>query len=464
VGVLPAFLRTVLAWHPAGVWAAITAGIELRFNARAFRRTKAHWEVTSGWLCNLVLLAPGLAKLRNNFHDTLQSTSALVSGPAGSPSVERASGPANTTRRCPSCRSQMEVGTRGEGTVGACARCAGADGSGKPAARIRAPPSERRAQESCFLAGRSSQSQTDMASILRPLADRQRLRYRQVGPMSECIHASLAAQGFQRDNSSSDWVLAWGSSLPEEKFAAMRPDQAHNHIPGSSRLRASLFRVSLSRATRPSLPSPQMLKYSSHTLLHAFHFLPLRRATSSLPAGWSKLNNKGVLAEVAEACRAKGQKVANNVPQSWVLPAGAQSLAKDQAAGGGPYILKPIGGTRGKGIKLFKQFSDGELKRLSRVVVQVCRKRAPFTAREPHAIEPGLQRSFALFFFASAVLRSFALPCALFFCVGGFACGAARRHARERARRAHDALVLQRYTPDPHPKPETRNPHPKPET
>ena len=215
------------------------------------------------------------------------------------------------------------------GTGGACGCCASAGNPVKPAARIRAPPSERRGDGSGLLARRSSQSQTDMASILRPLADRQRLRYRQVGPMSECIRASLAAQGFQRDDSSSDWVLAWGSSLPDEKFAAMRPNQAHNHIPG-----------------------------------------------------WSKLNNKGILAEVAEACRARGQKVANNVPQSWVLPAGAQSLAKDQAAGGGPYILKPIGGTRGKGIKLFKQFSDEELKRLSRVVLQVCRKQAAYEAKE----------------------------------------------------------------------------------
>ncbi len=46
---------------------------------------------------------------------------------------------------------------------------------------------------------------------------------------------------------SSEWTLAWGSTLPEANLAQMRRDQAHNHIPG-----------------------------------------------------WDKLNNKGVLAEMAE--------------------------------------------------------------------------------------------------------------------------------------------------------------------
>ena len=250
-----------------------------------------------------------------NFHGTLD----LVSSAARTPpdgGADRSAAEHVPRRVCPQC------GARGEDTASKnirCSRCcAGLQAkrrvlsSFKPAAGEARGPIDCRAENK-----RTGDTRADLGSVLYPLANRRPLRYKQVGPMSECIRASLSAQGFLRDDSSCEWVLAWGSSLPDAKFAAMRADQAHNHIPG-----------------------------------------------------FSKLNNKGMLAEVAESCRAKGQKVANNVPQSWVLPTGMHSLAKDNAAGGGPYILKPIGGTRGKGIKLFKEFSEEQLKGLSRVVVQ----------------------------------------------------------------------------------------------
>jgi hypothetical protein len=54
-------------------------------------------------------------------------------------------------------------------------------------------------------------------------------------------------------------------------------------------------------------------------------------------------------------------------------------LLRDSAAGGGPYIVKPIGGTRGRGIRVLAQINEEDIKGVSRVVVQRYIK-------EPHLI------------------------------------------------------------------------------
>ena len=161
-------------------------------------------------------------------------------------------------------------------------------------------------------------SASDIVAILWPLAKEKYVGYIQVGPMSECIRGILAAQGFQRLCATADnWTLAWGSTMPEDCIARMNSKQAHNHIPG-----------------------------------------------------WDKLNNKGMLAEIGEKCRAHDQKLADNLPKSWVLPGGMKNLLRDSACGGGPYIMKPIGGTRGRGIKLYTELTEEHLNGVSRVVVQ----------------------------------------------------------------------------------------------
>jgi len=86
--------------------------------------------------------------------------------------------------------------------------------------------------------------------------------------------------------------------------------------------------------------------------------------------GWSLLNNKGVLGRVAERARAAGQSLSMNVPKTYVLPEHAEQLQQDKSDYSGPYIIKPIGGTRGKGIRLVDKLDGEEAKKCGRVVVQ----------------------------------------------------------------------------------------------
>ena len=179
--------------------------------------------------------------------------------------------------------------------------------------------SVRRGRLGGSLANGSGLSVDELKAVLSPLAGETDLKYIQVGPMSECIKACLAAQGFRQvpQDSCTDWRLAWGSTLPAARLAVMRATQAHNHIPG-----------------------------------------------------WHRLNNKGMLAKMAEQSRARGQRLANHVPRSFVLPAHLPDLLRDSSERGGPYIVKPIGGTRGRGIQVHARLDEGMLRGLSGVVVQ----------------------------------------------------------------------------------------------
>lgn len=130
------------------------------------------------------------------------------------------------------------------------------------------------------------------------------------GPTSPCVRESFAAQGYMRDDGSG-WTVAWGATLPFEEISRMGAEQRHNHMPG-----------------------------------------------------WNRLNHKGVLGEMAEALRSRGCGLSLNVPKTFVLPHTASLLAKEAEAGGGPYILKPVGGTRGKGIRLAKRLTADEISRI----------------------------------------------------------------------------------------------------
>jgi len=122
----------------------------------------------------------------------------------------------------------------------------------------------------------------------------------------------------------------------------------------------------------PSPPFPPSLSLLLYLFLFLFFLFTSLSISVSLPnqiarmehgqkhnhmPGWNRLNHKGVLGEMAESLRSKGCGLALNVPKTWVLPQHASLLTKDAQSGGGPYILKPVGGTRGKGIRLAKRMS-----------------------------------------------------------------------------------------------------------
>ena len=121
---------------------------------------------------------------------------------------------------------------------------------------------------------------------------------------------------------------------------------------------------SLSPLSPLSISPPLSLSLSLFLVYVSFYFcLPPQIARmehgqkhNHMP-GWNRLNHKGVLGEMAESLRSKGCGLALNVPKTWVLPQHASLLTKDAQSGGGPYILKPVGGTRGKGIRLAKRMS-----------------------------------------------------------------------------------------------------------
>ena len=280
-----------------------------------------------------ILIANGLQQGLEDLHNSVRATTSTLFGGV----------PGGSVRTCPSCGRPGD----GEQKLGRnrsaerCAQCVGGGARGGVGAGARGELGGRHVQPvppaAMAPARRLSPWQggggagvrgADLEAILHPLSSQARtLCYKQVGPMSECVRACLAAQGFRRlEGNSSEWTLAWGSTLPEANLSQMRSDQAHNHIPG-----------------------------------------------------WDKLNNKGVLAEMAERSRARGQRLADHVPKSWVLPQGAADLLRDSAAGGGPYIVKPIGGTRGRGIRVLAQINEEDIKGVSRVVVQRYIK-------EPHLI------------------------------------------------------------------------------
>mmetsp|Transcript_17601 Transcript_17601/g.58005 ORF Transcript_17601/g.58005 Transcript_17601/m.58005 type:complete len:582 (-) Transcript_17601:328-2073(-) len=141
--------------------------------------------------------------------------------------------------------------------------------------------------------------------------------WRATGPVSECIRACLAGHGYTAGSSAQEWLVAWGSSLSSEEISRLKPSQKHNHLPG-----------------------------------------------------WDSLNNKATLGEVARTHSSRGSSLADNVPLTFVLPQHADELLAHHRRGGGPYIVKPVGGTRGKGIRLMTEVSDAFLKERRRLVVQ----------------------------------------------------------------------------------------------
>jgi len=304
-------------------------------------------------------LQQGLEDLHNSVRGTLATTSTLFLAGDEQDGLRQAQA---AQAACPSCGRPGDAAQPPgrSGRDAGCAKCAGDGARGDAGAATRGARGAREAQPvTALVTARSARRGpwqgggagvrgADLEAILWPLASQAKaLCYKQVGPMSECARACLAAQGFRRlEGNGSEWTLAWGSTLPDARLAQMRADQFHNHIPG-----------------------------------------------------WDQLNNKGTLAEMAERSRARGQRLAHHVPKSWVLPRDAPDLLRDSAAGGGPYIVKPIGGTRGRGIQLFAELTEEDIKGVSRVVVQRYIK-------EPHLIN---RRKYDLRLYVAATRQNFSL-------------------------------------------------------
>ncbi len=58
------------------------------------------------------------------------------------------------------------------------------------------------------------------------------------------------------------------------------------------------------------------------------------------------------------------------VQKTFVLPTDATVLLQDVEEYEGPYIVKPIGGTRGRGIRVLPTVTEAEIKKMGRMVVQ----------------------------------------------------------------------------------------------
>ena len=256
-------------------------------------------------------ISQGLADLHDNVCEIAQSHTAVLLAGVGANSLKEADTP-NKGKATAAIgdatlkKGRLHANEVSTAAVQAARRPAVSNGTGS---RLQ------------FLVSSSHPSVTSLEAVLCPLANEIKLSYIQCGPMSQCVRATLAAQGFRQvsADAGNDWTIAWGSTLPAAQMSAMTASQAHNHIPG-----------------------------------------------------WHRLNNKGTLAEMAEKCRTDPSKkrLADHVPKSWVLPGGLADLVRDSESGGGPYISKPIGGTRGKGIKLWKKITEDYFKGVSRVVVQ----------------------------------------------------------------------------------------------